>query len=287
MRAMLLALGACCLVAGKEANSTLRRPRHNNQHPKGLDTRNAWTKEGWAHLMGLLVRGRANETSPVAYPHANVDILLALSHVVSPAQAKDMRVAVISSITPWVEAAIRHYGFSSVVTVDYNPPSTQLMPSSARVRTIGVDELRNSKLLFDVIVSFSGIEHDGLGRYGDPVDENGDLRAIRELAKSLAPAGVLLLGMPVGPKDAVCGSRQRIYGPRRFPQLVVAGGFGCMGASWDGKWHASHDGCAQMLAAPPEERRRFRGKTAEYIARVLSGCDGWRHQPVFVLRVNT
>lgn len=32
---------------------------------------------------------------------------------------------------------------------------------------------------FDAIVSFSGLEHDGLGRYGDPLNPYGDLSAMR------------------------------------------------------------------------------------------------------------
>ena len=33
----------------------------------------------------------------------------------------------------------------------------------------------------DVIVSFSSLEHDGQGRYGDPLDPDGDLVAMKEL----------------------------------------------------------------------------------------------------------
>jgi hypothetical protein len=42
------------------------------------------------------------------------------------------------------------------------------------------------------------IEHVGLGRYGDPVDYDGDLKAIAELIRVLAPGGTLLFVTPVG-----------------------------------------------------------------------------------------
>ena len=42
------------------------------------------------------------------------------------------------------------------------------------------------------------IEHLGLGRYGDPIDPDSDLKAIDELKRVLAPKGNLLFVVPVG-----------------------------------------------------------------------------------------
>ncbi len=42
------------------------------------------------------------------------------------------------------------------------------------------------------------IEHVGLGRYGDPIDPDGDLKAIAELIRVLAPGGSFLFVTPVG-----------------------------------------------------------------------------------------
>lgn len=54
------------------------------------------------------------------------------------------------------------------------------------------------------------VEHIGLGRYGDPLDPEGDLKAMRELARVLAPGGTLLFVVPVGaPK--VMFNAHRIY----------------------------------------------------------------------------
>lgn len=54
------------------------------------------------------------------------------------------------------------------------------------------------------------IEHVGLGRYGDPIDPSGDLKAIRELARVLAPGGDLLIAVPVG-RARTCFNAHRIY----------------------------------------------------------------------------
>jgi SAM-dependent methyltransferase len=55
------------------------------------------------------------------------------------------------------------------------------------------------------------VEHVGLGRYGDPVDYDGDLKAIRELKRVLAPGGDLLFVVPVGSRSRIHFNAHRIY----------------------------------------------------------------------------
>ena len=57
------------------------------------------------------------------------------------------------------------------------------------------------------------IEHIGLGRYGDPLDARGDLRALSELQRVLAPGGSLLIVVPVG-RPRVQYNAHRIYDPQ-------------------------------------------------------------------------
>jgi hypothetical protein len=54
------------------------------------------------------------------------------------------------------------------------------------------------------------VEHVGLGRYGDPLDVNGDRRAASELARVLAPGGSLLFVVPVG-RPHVRFNANRVY----------------------------------------------------------------------------
>ena len=54
------------------------------------------------------------------------------------------------------------------------------------------------------------VEHVGLGRYGDPLDPGGDLRAMAELNRVLAPGGDLLFVVPVG-KPRLQFNAHRIY----------------------------------------------------------------------------
>jgi hypothetical protein len=54
------------------------------------------------------------------------------------------------------------------------------------------------------------IEHIGLGRYGDPIDPEGDLKAINELKRVTAVNGTLLMVTPVG-KPRIQFNAHRIY----------------------------------------------------------------------------
>ncbi len=68
------------------------------------------------------------------------------------------------------------------------------------------------------------VEHVGLGRYGDPLDPLGDVTAMRELQRVVAPGGSLLFVVPVG-RPRVCYNAHRIYGYEQitesFPELRV------------------------------------------------------------------
>ena len=60
------------------------------------------------------------------------------------------------------------------------------------------------------------IEHVGLGRYGDPLDADGDLKAIAELRRVVARDGSILFVVPVG-RPRVVFNAHRIYG---FDQVL-------------------------------------------------------------------
>ncbi len=55
------------------------------------------------------------------------------------------------------------------------------------------------------------VEHIGLGRYGDPIDPDGDLKAAKELARVLAPGGSLLFVVPMGREAKIEFNAHRIY----------------------------------------------------------------------------
>ncbi len=55
------------------------------------------------------------------------------------------------------------------------------------------------------------IEHIGLGRYGDPIDPDGDIKACKELSRVLAVGGNLLFVTPVGKEATIEYNAHGIY----------------------------------------------------------------------------
>lgn len=62
------------------------------------------------------------------------------------------------------------------------------------------------------------IEHIGLGRYGDPIDPDGDLKAIKELKRVVAHNGSLLFVVPLG-IPRIQFNAHRIYSFEMIEQL--------------------------------------------------------------------
>src|SRR3989344_8138578 len=62
------------------------------------------------------------------------------------------------------------------------------------------------------------LEHIGLGRYGDPIDPMGDIKAMKELARVLAVGGSLLIVVPVG-KPNVMFNAHRVFA---YEQVINA-----------------------------------------------------------------
>jgi hypothetical protein len=56
------------------------------------------------------------------------------------------------------------------------------------------------------------IEHIGLGRYGDPLDPKGSIKAAAELQRVVRPGGKLYLSLPVG-RERVCFNAHRVHAP--------------------------------------------------------------------------
>lgn len=54
------------------------------------------------------------------------------------------------------------------------------------------------------------VEHIGLGRYGDAIDPDGDLKAMNELKRVLAKGGSLLFVVPIG-KPGIQFNAHRVY----------------------------------------------------------------------------
>ncbi len=112
------------------------------------------------------------------------------------------RVLVIGSENPWVEACVLSAGAKHVTTLEYglimseHPQVSTLLPNNARMAY-----LNGSLVQFDAIVTFSSVEHSGLGRYGDQLNPWGDLQAMARGWCVCKAGGGLLLGVMMAQPD--------------------------------------------------------------------------------------
>ncbi|WP_052360328.1 DUF268 domain-containing protein [Solidesulfovibrio alcoholivorans] len=125
-------------------------------------------------------------------------------------------VLVFGSVQPWYEAMALTHGAASVAVLDYQP----CLVDHPQVHWLGYPELERQPRTWQAALSISSFEHDGLGRYGDPLDPDGDLKAMARAATLLAPGGLLYLSVPVG-RDTVMWNAHRIYGRVRLPRLLA------------------------------------------------------------------
>lgn len=49
---------------------------------------------------------------------------------------------------------------------------------------------------FDFVISYSSLEHSGLGRYGDELNPDGDIEAAEEVWCMLKKGGYFIIGLP-------------------------------------------------------------------------------------------
>ena len=159
------------------------------------DGRRIWSKALLDFLIGEVKAGI--DISCKDYPKSALDVEWALKLL---CVGRNDRLLVGGSISPWVEAVALHLDTGEVTTVDYSVPlCDQCHP---RLRTIHMDTLmkRSTPAGYSFIVSYSSVEHDGLGRYGDPLDPFGDQHAMNEFWHLLKENGILLLAVPFGPR---------------------------------------------------------------------------------------
>jgi len=171
-------------------------------------------------------------------------------------------VLVMGSQEPWYEAVVLAYGAKQVVTLEYNnltyaheqlltttPDRFHAALEAGRARESGagddVEAEYSGPVQFDVVLAIACVDHDGLGRYGDPIAPDGDLLTMDRIQAYIKPphvrqadyaarqeeagkevsagkrvsGGVLVMSAPIGP-DLVVWNLERRYGTVRLPLLL-------------------------------------------------------------------
>jgi len=119
--------------------------------------------------------------------------------------------------------------FSSIVSAFIKVDFFDYRPANLKLNNLTCGSQDLTKLTFESssvhsLSCMHTIEHVGLGRYGDPIDYNGDLKAIDELCRVLSNGGILLMVVPVGKKNKIFFNAHRIYEPHQFSDEFIKRG---------------------------------------------------------------
>lgn len=129
-------------------------------------------------------------------------------------------ILVIGSSVPWLECYLARRGASSITTVEYREVSWHPNFRHTTWKAITFDTfLRTSPIAHDLLVSYSSIEHSGLGRYGDAISPDGDMETLFVARRWMHTRSTALIAVPIGP-DLIFFNRHRVYGPQRLKRLA-------------------------------------------------------------------
>lgn len=126
---------------------------------------------------------------------------------------KDKSVCIFGSANPWYEAIAIEFGCTKCTVIEYSPRPC----FHEKISYVQPTDTIHEK--YDVIFSISSFEHDGLGRYGDPVDPTADFKAMAYAKSILKSDGIMFLAIPIG-KDTISWNVHRVYGEYRLPHLL-------------------------------------------------------------------
>ena len=98
-----------------------------------------------------------------------------------------------------------------VTVIDIRPPPIQIEGLTfVQADATTLDGFSDNSV--ESLSALHSLEHVGLGRYGDPIDPDGWEKALRSMARVLAPGGRLYFAVPVG-RERVCFNAHRIFNP--------------------------------------------------------------------------
>lgn len=133
-------------------------------------------------------------------------------------------VAVVGSKSPWLESILLGIGARHVTTIEYGK-ITSLHPNVTTLTNAEFSEgfMNGSLEPFDAFISFSSMEHAGLGRYGDLLNPWGDIIMAAKMHCALKPGGIAIIGVPTlkDQGEGLVFNAHRQYGRARWPIFLT------------------------------------------------------------------
>lgn len=147
------------------------------------------------------------------------DTVLHLIFAEYPNIIKNKTVIIPGSQDPGFEAYSLHYGAKKILTIDYQ--TINITASIKKLNFMHVSQFWSNPEKFDLGISFSNFEHDGLGRYGDPINPIGDVLAMSKMKSAIKCMGYFIVAVPYhNNEDILFWNAHRIYGKSRLPILL-------------------------------------------------------------------
>jgi SAM-dependent methyltransferase len=112
--------------------------------------------------------------------------------------------------------------FVPVTALDIRPAAIELSGLEYRRGSLHALPFKSGSI--ESVSCMHVLEHVGLGRYGDPLDYDGDLKALAELARVVAPGGHLLIAVPMSGEPRIEFNAHRVYSFRQFVAMSQAVG---------------------------------------------------------------
>ena len=180
------------------------------------ETKNVHAVEGFGRAFYRRTLLRIQNRQPLKLGHRGDDVLYRIA-TECPWFFRDRHFVVPGTQVPDYELWLVHYAKAArTTTLDYR----RIDANFTKLSFMHVDDYWTRPTHFDAAFSVSNFEHDGLGRYGDPIDPDGDVKAMRELWTMLRPNATCLLAVPIS-RGRVVYNAHREYGPAPLARLLV------------------------------------------------------------------
>ena len=137
---------------------------------------------------------------------------------------KGKRGFVVGTDLPWFEGMLLGFGARNVTTLEY----AELVFESPEIDAYTPYDFADKWLKgdiepYDFGVTFSSIEHSGLGRYTDPLNPYGDLESMAQSWCMVKPGGMFAVGVEdsLNASSYILWNAHRVYGTNRLQQLTA------------------------------------------------------------------
>jgi hypothetical protein len=119
-----------------------------------------------------------------------------------------------------VEGFVAHVAsFRTIEVLDVRPITSEI--PGIVFKTVDLSKPIEASLhgFYDSVSCLHALEHFGLGRYGDPIDVNGHIKGIENMAKILRVSGTFYLSVPIG-IERVEFNANRVFNPLNIIKIA-------------------------------------------------------------------